>query len=123
MQHLGLHAGVLSPNRAVYDGGSGFNRNAAGGPRSYCAIDYGQSRSIPVNIFYYLSNELVALEREANMHDIATFHGCGQVNIYFDNSMSLLDNLGQRFPNFAQPDNYHCLTRLFLFQCENEFKP
>src|SRR5258708_2049016 len=82
MKHLLLHEGVLSPNRAVYDGGSGFTRNTAGGPRSYRAIDYGQSRSIPVNIFYYLSNELVALEWEANMHDIALGHRCRQIDIY-----------------------------------------
>ena len=114
---------MLAPDRTVYYRRARFACDSSRCSRRHRAVNNGEIRLVPPDIFRYLTNEFFVAERKTNMHDIATFHGCGQVNIYFENSMSLLDNLGQRFPNFAQPDNYHCLTRLFLFQCENEFKP
>ena len=105
MEHLLLHAGVLPANRAVYDDGSGFNRNAAGGPGSHRAIDCGQSRSIPVNIFYHLSNELVVLEREADMHNIALGHRGRQIKVYAERLMLALNNLHQRVADLSQADD------------------
>src|SRR5438132_11119035 len=109
MQHLRLHAIMLASNGAVYDGGSGFNRNTAGGPRSDRAIDYANSRSIPLNVFYYLSNELVPLEWEADMHNVASGHRCGQIDIYAEGLMLALNNLHQCFADLSETDDNHNL--------------
>src|ERR1700686_323940 len=109
MEHLRLHADVLSPNRAVYDGGSGFNRNAARGPRSYRAIDYGQNRPVLVNVFHHLSNEFVAVEREANMHDVALGHRCRQIDVHTEGLMLALNNLHQRIADLSKADDDHSL--------------
>jgi hypothetical protein len=109
MEHLRLHPNVLPPNRAVYDSGSGFNRNAAGGPRSDRAVDYAKSRSIPVNVFYHLSNELVALEWEADMHNIASGHRRRQIDIYAEGLMLALNNLHQCFADLSETDDDYSL--------------
>jgi hypothetical protein len=105
MEHLRLHAIMLAANGAVYDGGSGFNRNAPRGPRSDRAIDYAKSRSIPMNVFYNLSNKLVALEWEADMHNVASGHRCRQIDIYAKGLMLALNDLHQCFADLAQPNN------------------
>jgi hypothetical protein len=118
MQHLGLHAIMLAANGAVYDGGSGFNRNIAGGSRSYSAIDYAKSRSIPVNVFYHLSNELVALKWEANMHNVASGHLCGQIDVYAEGLMLALNDLHQCLPDFSKADNNYNLLHVCPLTCD-----
>ncbi len=96
---------MLTANGAVYDGGSGFHCDAAGGTRSHRAIDYAKSRSIPVNVFYHLPNELVPLEWEANMHKIASGHRCGQIYIYAEGLMLALNDLHQCLPDLSEADD------------------
>jgi len=93
MQHFLLHPDVLTPNRAVYDCGSGFNGNAAGGSRSNRAIDYRKGRPVLINVFYYLSKELAILKWEANMHNIAPGDGCGLIDIYSKGLIPALHDL------------------------------
>src|SRR6266496_2523350 len=96
---------MLPANRAVYDCCSGFNRNAAGSPRSNRAIDYCESRPVLMNVFYYLSNELVTLEWKTNMHHVTLGEGCRLVDIYAKRSIPALHNLQQRLADFAQANN------------------
>src|SRR5918996_948429 len=109
MQHFLLHSDVLATNRAVYDWGSGFNRNSAGGSRSNGAIDDRQSRLELINVFCYLSNEFVILKWKANMHHVTLGDGCGLIDIYAKRSIPALHNLQQRFADFADANDHHSL--------------
>ena len=93
MQHFLLHPDVLTPNRAVYDCGSGFNGNAAGGSRSNRAIDYRKGRPVLINVFYYLSTKFLALKWETNMHNVAPGDGCGLIDIYTKGLIPALHDL------------------------------
>jgi hypothetical protein len=109
---------VLASNSTIYEGSSGFNRNAAGSPRSYGAIDCGKSRSISVNVLYHLSNERVALEREADMHDIASRDRRGQIDVNTERLVPALQDLQQRFADLPEADDddnlLHSLETRFL---------
>jgi len=119
MEHLRLHADVLPPNRAVYDGGSGFNRNAARGPRSDRAVDYGQNRPVLVNVFHYLSNEFVAVKWEANMHNVALGHRCGQIDVYAKGLMLALNNLHQCLAYLSEADDDYSLFHGLCLTTDN----
>ena len=62
-----------------------------------------------MNVFYHLSNELVALEWEADMHNIASGHRCGQIDIYAEGLMLALNNLHQCFADLSETDDNHNL--------------
>ena len=108
---------MLAANRAVYDCGAGFNRNSARGSRSNRAIDHCESRPVLMNVFYYLSNEVVILEWKTNMHHIALGDGCRLIDIYAERLIPALHNLQQRLADLAQPNNdnrlIHSFDRLF----------
>jgi hypothetical protein len=93
MQQLLLHPDVLAANGAVYDCGSGFNCNAAGGSRSNRAIDYRKARPVLINVFYYLSTKFLALKWKTNMHNVAPGDGCGLIDVYTKGSILALHNL------------------------------
>ena len=84
---------MLAANRAVYDCGSGFNRNAAGGSRSNRAIDYCEGRPVLMNVFYYLPNELVTLKWKTNMHHVALGDRCGLIDIHTKRLIPALHDL------------------------------
>jgi len=58
-----------------------------------------------MNVFYYLSNELAALEWETNMHNIALGNGCGLIDIYPKCLMPALHNFQQRFTDLAEAND------------------
>src|SRR5207248_6113975 len=102
-------------NRAVYDRGSGFNRNSTGRSRSHRAIDYRESGPVLMNVFQYLSNEGVIVERKTNMHYVTLGNGCRLINIYAKCLIPALHNLQQRLANLAETDNDDgCLHNLKL---------
>jgi hypothetical protein len=92
---------MLAANGTVYDRSARFNRNSTRGSRSNCTIDYCETRSVLVNVFYSLSNELVILKWKTNMHHVTMGDGCGLIDIYAKRSISALDNLHQRLADFT----------------------
>src|ERR1700730_18489788 len=81
MQHLLLHAGMLASNRTVYDGSSGFTSDTAGGSGGDRTVDHSESRPVLANVLQHLLNERVVLEREADMHHIASRDRCRQIDV------------------------------------------
>src|SRR6266480_1867860 len=105
MQHLPLHAGMLASNRTVYNGSSGFNRDTAGGSGSYGTVDHGESRPVLANVFQHLLNERVVLEREADMHDIASRDRRRQIDVNTERLMLALNDLQQGFADLSEADD------------------
>ena len=105
MQHFLLHPDVLTSNRAVYNCGSGFNRNVAGRARSNSAIDYGESRPVLLNVFHYLPNEVSALKWETNMHNVTLRDRCGLIDVYTEGLISALQDLQQGLADLSQANN------------------
>jgi hypothetical protein len=62
-----------------------------------------------VNVFYHLSNELVGLEWEADMHNVTLGDGCGLVDIYPKGLIPALHDLEQRLADLAEPNDYDSL--------------
>ena len=58
-----------------------------------------------MNVFYYLSNELAALEWETNMHNIALGNGCGLIDVDLKRSISALHNLQQRLTDLTEAND------------------
>ena len=62
-----------------------------------------------MNVFYYLSNELTALEWETNMHNIALGDRCALIDIYTKRLMPALNDLHQCPSDFSDADDDHNL--------------
>ena len=71
MQHLLPHARMLAADRAIYNRPTGFRGDLARGAWRNRAINDGKTRSVGTDVIYDLAYELVGLEGEADMHNIA----------------------------------------------------
>lgn len=107
---------MLATNRAVYDCGSGFNRNSTRCSRSDCAINYRESRPVLVNVFQHLLNELVALKREADMHDIASRDRRRQIDVNTECLIPALQDRQQRFADLSKTEDDDSLLHRFRIQ-------
>ena len=70
-----------------------------------------------MDVFYHLSNELVALEWEADMHNIASGHRCGQIDIYAEGWMLALNNLHQCVADLSETDDNYSLLHICPLIC------
>jgi hypothetical protein len=93
MQQFLLHSDMLAANGAVHDGGSRFDCNLARGARSNGAVNYRESRPVLINISHYVSNELPALKRETNMHNVTPGDRRGLIEIYAKGLISAFRDL------------------------------
>src|SRR5437588_7906431 len=104
---------MLAANGAVYDRGSRFSRNAPSGSRSNRAIDYRESRLVLMNVFYYLCNDVAALEWETDMHNIALRNGCGLIDIYAKRLIPALHNFQQRLTDLTEANDNDSFAHSF----------
>jgi hypothetical protein len=68
-----------------------------------------------MNVFYYLPNEVAAVEWKTNMHHVTLRNGCRLIDIYAKCLIPALHNLQQRLAHLAETDNDNgCLHNLKL---------
>src|SRR5690349_21047235 len=123
VKHFFPHAYVLAPDRTVYYRLVGVGRNAASRSWRYRAVNNGEIRLVPPDIFRDLANKLFVAERKTNVHHVASIHRCSQRNIDSKDLVAQRNDLGQRFPYLTDSYDYYVLGPVFLFHCESSTKP